>query len=97
MTSTDEPGVYETDLVGIRIENELECVDLGDNQYGHWLGFVPLTMVPIATAPLLTDELDRDELNWLNAYHKQVYDTLAPRLTTEEQAWLAAKTKPVTQ
>ena len=97
MTITDEPGVYETDLVGIRIENELECVDLGDNQYGHWLGFVPLTMVPIATAPLLTDELDREELNWLNAYHKQVYDTLAPRLSAEEQAWLAEKTKPVTR
>ena len=95
MTITDEPGVYETDLVGIRIENELECVDLGDNQYGHWLGFAPLTMVPIATAPLLTDELDREELNWLNAYHKQVYDTLAPRLSAEEQAWLAEKTKPV--
>ena len=54
-------------------------------------------MVPIATAPLLTDELDRDELNWLNAYHKQVYDTLAPRLSAEEQAWLAEKTKPVTR
>ena len=24
----DEPGIYETDEVGIRIENELECVDL---------------------------------------------------------------------
>ena len=26
MVVTDEPGVYETDLVGIRIENELVCV-----------------------------------------------------------------------
>ena len=95
MTITDEPGIYETDLVGIRIENELECVDLGDNQYGHWLGFAPLTMVPIATSPVLTDELDRDELNWLNAYHKQVYDTLAPRLNEEERAWLADKTRPL--
>ena len=24
MTITDEPGIYETDEVGIRIENELE-------------------------------------------------------------------------
>lgn len=95
MTITDEPGIYETDLVGIRIENELECVDLGDNQYGHWLGFAPLTMVPIATSPVLTDELDRDELNWLNAYHRQVYDTLAPRLNEEERAWLAEKTLPL--
>ena len=31
MTITDEPGIYETDEVGIRIENELECIDLGEN------------------------------------------------------------------
>ena len=49
MTITDEPGIYETDEVGIRIENELECIDLGENQYGHWLGFAPLTLVPIST------------------------------------------------
>jgi hypothetical protein len=30
-----EPGIYETDEVGIRIENELECVDMGENQYGR--------------------------------------------------------------
>lgn len=46
MTITDEPGVYETDEVGIRIENELECVDAGTNQYGHWLKFEPLTWCP---------------------------------------------------
>ena len=28
MTITGEPGIYETDEVGIRIENELECIDL---------------------------------------------------------------------
>ncbi|MGN0975463.1 MAG: M24 family metallopeptidase [Gemmiger sp.] len=95
MTITDEPGVYETDLVGIRIENELVCVSRGTNQYGGWLAFEPLTLVPIPTAPLLTDELTHDELDWLNAYHKLVYDTLAPRLTGEEKAWLAEATKPL--
>ena len=95
MTITDEPGVYETDQLGIRIENELECVDLGENQYGHWLGFVPLTLVPISTGPVLTDELDRDELDWLDRYHQTVYNALAPRLTPEEQAWLKEKTRPL--
>ena len=95
MTITDEPGVYETDRVGIRIENELECVDLGENQYGRWLGFRPLTMVPIDTAPVLVDELSRVQLDWLNAYHAEVYKTLAPRLNDEEKAWLAAKCAPL--
>ena len=95
MTITDEPGVYETDEVGIRIENELECVDLGENQYGHWLGFAPLTMVPISTEPVLVDELSRAQLDWLNDYHARVYETLSPRLNEEEKAWLQAKCAPL--
>lgn len=95
MTITDEPGVYETDEVGIRIENELECIDLGENQYGRWLGFTPLTMVPIYTAPVLVDELSRAQIDWLNAFHKNVYETLAPRLTDEEKTWLANKCAPI--
>ena len=97
MTITDEPGVYETDLVGIRIENELECVDAGENQYGRWLRFEPLTLVPIDTAPVLVDELSGPQLAWLNAYHRRVYETLAPRLTEDEKAWLAQKTAPLTR
>lgn len=95
MTITDEPGVYETDEVGIRIENELECIDLGENQYGRWLGFTPLTMVPIDTAPVLVDELSRAQIDWLNDFHKTVYETLAPRLTDEEKTWLANKCAPI--
>ena len=95
MTITDEPGVYETDEVGIRIENELECVDAGTNQYGHWLKFEPLTLVPISTEPVIVDELTRDQINWLNAYHAHVYGMLSPRLTEEEKTWLKAKTAPI--
>ena len=95
MTITDEPGVYETDEVGIRIENELECVDAGTNQYGHWLKFEPLTLVPISTEPVLVDELSRDQINWLNDYHAHVYEMLSPRLTEEEKTWLKAKTAPI--
>ena len=95
MTITDEPGVYETDEVGIRIENELECVDAGTNQYGHWLKFEPLTLVPISTEPVIVDELTRDQINWLNAYQAHVYEMLSPRLTEEEKTWLKAKTAPI--
>lgn len=95
MTITDEPGVYETDEVGIRIENELECVDAGTNQYGHWLKFEPLTLVPISTEPVIVDELTRDQINWLNAYHAHVYEMLSPRLTEEEKTWLKAKTASI--
>ena len=95
MTITDEPGIYETDEVGIRIENELECVDLGENQYGRWLGFRPLTVAPIDTSPVLVDELSRAQIDWLNDFHAHVCETLSPRLTEAEQAWLRAKCAPI--
>ena len=91
MVVTDEPGVYETDLVGIRIENELVCVHKADNQYGTFLGFEPLMFVPIATSPILPGVLDRDEIAWLNDYHRQVFAKLAPHLNDAERVWLAEK------
>ena len=91
MIVTDEPGVYEAGQVGIRIENELECYHKADNQYGTFLAFRPLTFVPIATSPVVPGVLNRDELDWLNAYHREVFEKLAPRLNEEERDWLAKK------
>ena len=91
MIITDEPGVYEAGEVGIRIENELECYHKADNQYGTFLAFRPLTFVPIATSPVVPGVLTRDELDWLNAYHREVFEKLAPRLNEEERDWLAKK------
>jgi Xaa-Pro aminopeptidase len=91
MIVTDEPGVYEGGVVGIRIENELECYHKASNQYGEFLAFRPVTFVPIATSPIVPGVLSRDELDWLNAYHREVFEKLAPRLTEDERDWLAKK------
>lgn len=91
MIVTDEPGVYEADQVGIRIENELECVHCASNQYGEFLAFRPVMYVPIATSPVVPGVLTRDELDWLNDYHRTVYEKLSPRLDEDERAWLAEK------
>ena len=61
------------------------------SQYGHWLGFAPLTLVPISTEPVLVDELSRDQINWLNDYHAHVYEMLSPRLNEDEKVWLKEK------
>lgn len=91
MIITDEPGVYEGGQLGIRIENELECYEKCVNQYGTFLAFRPLMYVPIATSPVVPGVLTRDELAWLNDYHRQVFEKLAPRLDDGERAWLAEK------
>jgi Xaa-Pro aminopeptidase len=94
MIVTDEPGLYEGGRFGIRIENELECVDIGDSEYGHFLGFRPLTWVPYDLAPLVAGILDEDELTWLNEYHASVLEKLSPLLTPSERGWLAEKCRP---
>ena len=91
MIVTDEPGVYEGGKVGIRIENELECIHKADNQYGTFLAFRPVTCVPIDTTPIVPGVLTREERDWLNDYHRFVFAQLAPRLDDDERAWLAGK------
>lgn len=93
MIVTNEPGIYEEGLMGIRIENELLCEERVKNQYGQFLGFEPVTYCPIDLTPVCTELLTRDEVEWLNNFHAMVYTTLAPHLTSEETAWLAEKTK----
>lgn len=95
MVITDEPGIYEEGSVGIRIENELECVEAGESEYGKFLRFEPLTWVPIDTAPVIPGLLTGEETAWLNNYHAQVYEKLAPRLSGAERAWLRQKCAPV--
>ncbi len=91
MVITDEPGIYEEGHMGIRIENELICVEAGESEYGKFLRFEPLTYVPIDTSCVLIDELTREEKQWLNDYHAQVLAKLRPLLNESEAAWLAAK------
>ena len=95
MIVTDEPGYYEEGVVGIRIENELVCVEAGETEYGRFLGFEPIMYVPIDLQPVLVDELSKQELNWLNSYHAAVLEKLSPLLNAEEQAWLAEKCRPL--
>ena len=95
MVITDEPGYYEEGVMGIRIENELVCVDCGESEYGHFYGFEPLMYVPISTVPVLREELSREELAWLNSYHEAVYEKLSPRLNEKECEWLREKTKAI--
>ena len=95
MVTTDEPGVYIAGEHGIRLENELVCRMGEKNEYGQFLYFEPLTFVPIdldAVEPSLLSETDRARLN---AYHALVYETLAPHLAEDEQAWLRDYTRAI--
>lgn len=95
MTVTDEPGIYLPGLFGVRTENTLLIAPWKETQFGRFLQFEPLTLCPIDTEPIILDMLAAEERDWLNAYHKTVYDRLSPHLDGEDLAWLAAACTPV--
>lgn len=95
MIISDEPGIYREGMHGVRHENLLLVRGIGDNEFGSWLGFETLTLCHFDTSCLDASLLAPEEIDWLNAYNKRVYETLAPRLSAEVAEWLRGKTEPV--
>ncbi|SUO03251.1 X-Pro aminopeptidase [Faecalicoccus pleomorphus] len=93
MIQSDEPGVYKEGEFGIRHENELLVVKGTKNFYGQFMHFEPLTFVPFDLDGIDRSKMTQDEIEWLNAYHAQVYDTLYPYLNDEEKDWLKNATR----
>ena len=95
MVISNEPGYYEAGKFGIRHEN-LVLVRAGETtDYGQFMYLEPLTMAPFDRDAIDVALLTEPELALLNDYHKLVYDTVAPLLPAEEQAWLAQATAPL--
>lgn len=95
MVITDEPGIYEDGQFGIRLENEFIVRKGNKNKYGQFMYFETITFAPIDLDGIDPEEMSRDEREWLNNYHKDVYEKIGPHLTAEEQAWLKEYTRPI--
>ena len=95
MVTSDEPGIYREGMHGVRHENLLLCRRVGDNEFGTWLGFEPLTLCHFDTSCLEASLLTEEEKNWLNAYNQRVFRELSPRLPEALVPWLREKTLPV--
>lgn len=91
MIITVEPGYYDADRFGIRIENVFEIAQ-GPNGF---MEFRNLTLIPIQTDMLLPDLLSSAELSWLDAYHRDVAARLAPHLSATARVWLDRATRPL--
>ncbi|NOU17121.1 MAG: aminopeptidase P family protein [Bacteroidales bacterium] len=92
---SDEPGLYRQGKYGIRIENLIACVPDIENEFGKFLKFETLTLCPIDTKPIKADMLLPDEKEWLNNYHRMVFERLSPSLNKEQKDWLKEKTKEI--
>ncbi len=91
MFMSNEPGLYRTGKYGIRTENLVLVVPAFDTEFGKFLKFETLTLFPIDQDLIDVDLLTDKEIEWINDYHKMVYEHLSPNLNEEERAWLELK------
>ena len=79
MVVSNEPGYYEKNNFGIRIENLIYVKKVRQKKY-----FDNLTMAPIDKELIDIKILSLDEKNWLNKYHKKVFDSLKKFMNKKE-------------
>lgn len=97
MITSNEPGLYLEGRYGIRSENLIVTEEWEKTEFGQFLKFEVMTLFPFDKRLLETEIMTREEIQWLNDYHKMVYDRLSPLLKPEEVEWLKEKTSPVTK
>lgn len=101
MTISNEPGYYENNNFGIRIENICITVkvttknNFNDKQY---LGFETISYAPIKPDLININLLNFEEIEWINNYNKTVYEKLHKLMEEtfpESLEYLKQETRPI--
>jgi hypothetical protein len=96
----------EDGAFGIRIENVVEVLSVPQDQLAAagkspFMKFRPVTLFPIQAKMIAIEMLTDLELDWVNRYHVDVCDAIAPLLSEqgrgEALAWLQESTQPITR
>lgn len=96
MIITNEPGVYKEGKHGIRIENTLLVVkDINSEEFGEFYKFKTISYCPIDLNGVVIEMLTNEERDWLNNYHKIVFEKLSPYLNDEEIEFLKVQTREI--
>ncbi|EAK2337093.1 TPA: aminopeptidase P family protein [Campylobacter jejuni] len=100
MLTSIEPGIYKVGKWGIRLENlviHTKVENPKNKDFGEFLYFKPVTLCPFEISCIDTKMLDEKEKEWLNNYHKEVFEKLSPKLGDYPKAlaWLEKRTKAI--
>ena len=96
MIITNEPGVYKEGKHGIRTENVMLVVnDISSEEFGQFYKFEVISLCPIDLNGIDSELLSKEEKEWLNNYHKTVFDTLSHYLSNEEKEFLRNETREI--
>ncbi len=96
MILSNEPGYYEPDAYGIRIENLVAVESRPTPEGGNrkLLGFRTLTLCPIDRRLIEPALLTAEERSWLDAYHARVEEELGA-MVGAAAGWLRAACRPL--
>ncbi|PIL27805.1 hypothetical protein GSI_10959 [Ganoderma sinense ZZ0214-1] len=100
MTVSNEPGYYADGQFGIRIENiVIVRAAQTPNNFGDkgYLRFEHVTLCPMGKNLIDASLLSAREKEWLNAYHNETQEKVAPLLENDERAlkWLQRECSPL--
>ncbi|WP_270983251.1 aminopeptidase P family protein [Campylobacter helveticus] len=100
MLTSIEPGIYKVGKWGVRLENlviNTKVKNPKNSSFGEFLYFRPVTLCPFELSCIDITLLDEKEKKWLNAYHKEVREKLAPYLKYDFKAlkWLEDRTQTI--
>ena len=90
-----EPGFYQKDKMGLRLENLVIVKKVERSVSKDFLCFENLTCVPFQKNMLDLSILNKKEKTWLNSYHKIIYEKISPNLTLAESKWLKKQCSPI--
>ena len=97
MVLSNEPGYYRADSFGIRLENLVvvqHCEALKGAEREMY-EFDALTLIPMDARLIDKNLLTQGEIDWFNAYHQKVFNTLSPLMSGTELEWLTQATKAI--
>lgn len=101
---SNEPGYYKDGHYGIRIENVVLVKEADSssgvpaNEFGKKnFVFETITRVPLCQKLIEVAILTQDEIDWINNYHKIVYDDTLSLVESDPlaKAWLERETTPI--
>jgi Xaa-Pro aminopeptidase len=91
MVTSIEPGFYESNWGGIRIENLYIVVELPDKKEENetpWYRFEPLAYIPFEKKLIDLNRLNSRQREWLDWYNAKIVEKLTPSLESDDARWL---------
>ncbi len=97
MILSNEPGVYLSGRLGIRIENlvYVKKSTPPHSEFGEFYTFEDLTLVPYSRKLIAKEMLSSIEIAQVNAYHARILAELGASLEVETLKWLIEATKAI--